>query len=258
MKKVILAASMLALCMAVNAQDTGVTTTTTTTTTDPVVPTTSLYKPVQGDVLAEIGLFGGDIVNLPASTFGTPQLKFRYFLQDRWALRVGFNLTQQSSTTKFYEASPGTADGYARTMNSLFGVNAGIEKHFAGTGRLSTYVGADASIQFTGAASKWENTTDGTTYTAGASRKVTGTNANGDRSFGTGLRVVTGADYYFVEKVYLGAEFGWGFMAVANGKTKSETTLPGAPTVTVETKSTGSEFNLMPSLTAGVRIGYRF
>lgn len=255
MKKVIFAASLLALCMSVNAQDTGVTTTTTTTTAP--VPTTSLYKPVQGDVLAEIGLFGGDIVNLPASTFGTPQLKFRYFLQDQWALRVGFNLTQQSTTTKFYEAAPGTGEGYARTMNSLFGVNAGIEKHFAGTGRLSTYVGADASIQFTGAASKWENSTDGSTYTAGASRKVVGTNANGDRSFGTGLRVITGADYYFVEKVYLGAEFGWGFMAVANGKSKTETTVAGV-TTTVERKSSGSEFNLMPSLTAGVRIGYRF
>jgi len=256
MKKIILAASMLAFYMGANAQDMGVTTTTTTTTTDRIVLGKD-YKPVQGDVLAEIGLFGGDIVNLPASTFGTPQLKFRYFLQDKLALRVGFNLTQQSSTTKFYEPAPGSGDGYARTMNSLFGINAGVEKHFAGTGRLSTYVGADASVQFTGAASKWENTTDGVTYTADASRKVTGTNANGNRSFGTGLRVITGADYYFVEKVYLGAEFGWGFMAVVDGKTKTETTVGGV-TTTVETKSTGSEFNLMPSLTAGVRIGYRF
>lgn len=254
MKKVILAASLLALSMAVNAQDTGVTTTTTTTT-----PATRLYKPVQGDLLAEIGLFGGDVVNLQSSTFGTPQLKFRYFLQNDLALRAGINLSQHSETTKFYEVAPGSGTGSQRSSNSIWGVNLGIEKHFSGTGRLSTYAGGDLSFQVTGASGERKNT-DGANYADGESQKIKGYNyANGVTSgFGFGLRAVTGADYYFVEKVYLGAELGWGFMATVDGKTKTETTTGGVTLPTQETKSTGGTFDLMPSLTAGVRIGYRF
>lgn len=251
MKKVIIAVSLLAAALVSNAQDVSV----TTVTPDPAA---KQYKPVQGDVLAELGLFNTGFVDLPTSTFGTPQLKFRYFLQDQIALRAGVNLSQHAETTKIYEAG-GSGTGSQKSMNSIWGINAGLEKHFAGTGRLSTYVGADLSLQIVGSSGKRENTADGVNYANGESEKIRGYNyANSVTSqFGFGLRAVTGADYYFVDKVYLGAEFGWGFAAMKDGKTKTETTT-GGTTTTVETKSTGGTFDLMPSLTAGVRIGYRF
>lgn len=262
MKKIIIAASMLFAAMAANAQEPM----TTTTTTTSVVPGARMYKPVAGDVLAELGFLVGGIganpTSLSPSPFSSPtnvipQLKFRYFLQDQLALRVGFNFTQQGNTTKYYEVTPGSGVGSVKTANSVFALNLGAEKHFTGTGRLSTYVGGDISFQKIGVSEKWENS-DGTGFVNGASRTYKGTNAAGDNgSTGFGLRAVAGADYYFVDKVYLGAEFGWGFIASKNGKAKIEDTAGGV-TTTTETKTSGGAFNLAPSLTAGLRLGFRF
>lgn len=260
MKKIITIASLLALSLAANAQQE---TTVTTVTTTPV-PVTRAYKPVAGNVLAEIGFFTGpngifgDVTSLSSSSFGTPQLKFRYFLANDLALRAGVNISQNTQTTRIYEGGAGSGEGYAKDRTSVVGINVGIEKHFSGTGRLSTYAGGDISFQKVGASTKWDNTANGTTYTDGASRKTTGFNANGDNgSFGFGLRGIAGADYYFVEKVYLGAELGWGFIASKESKTKDEVTL-GGNTNTTETSSTGGEFNLAPSLSAGLRLGFIF
>jgi len=249
MKKIIIAASMLAATFVANAQE-------------PSLKPTKLYKPVAGNVLAEFGLFtgglvGADVTSLSSSPYGSPQLKFRYFIQDQIALRAGFNYTQKTNSTKINDPA---GIGSVKEMSSLFGLNIGIEKHFTGTSRLSTYVGADVSFQKVGVSSTWDNTANGTTFTNGASRKTVGANATktANGSFGFGLRAVTGADYYFVEKVYLGAELGWGFIASKNDKINDEVTPAGGQTVKTTTNSTGGSFNILPSLTAGLRIGYIF
>jgi hypothetical protein len=257
MKKIIIAVSMLVATMAANAQEPMTTTTTTTT------PTGKQYKPVSGDLLAEIGLFAGaggitgGVTSLSQSAFGTPQLKFRYFLQDQIAIRLGFNYTQNSNTNKINDP---LGTGSVKQMNSLFGLNLGLEKHFTGTGRLSTYAGGDLLFQAVGVSEKWDNTANGTTFTNGASSTYKGRNAAGtvNGSVGFGVRAVAGADYYFVDKVYLGAEFGWGFIASKNSKTTSDITPVGGPTVSTTNSSTGGSFNLAPSLTAGLRLGFRF
>lgn len=252
MKKIIITAAMLAAAFFANAQE-------------PTLAPSKLYKPVAGNVLAEIGFLVGGIgvspTSLSESPFNplTPQLKFRYFLQDQIALRVGFGFSQNVNTVKFYEATPGSGKGFAKDASSVFGLNAGIEKHFTGTGRLSTYVGADILFQKVSAATKWENTADGTTFTAGDSKTTKGVNDAGvNASTGFGLRAVAGADYYFVEKVYLGAEFGWGFISSKEGKTKVEQTLGGVAAPAVETKSTGGSFVVTPTLVAGLRLGFIF
>jgi hypothetical protein len=241
MKKLVLAASMLAVSFGVFAQD---------------------YKPVAGDVTAELSLTGGIAITEPdlnQSGFpATPNLRFRYFLQDQMALRVGFNFSSYGDRTNIYEATPGTGEGFAKYKSSIFNLNLGLEKHLVGTDRLSTYVGADLLLRKTGASDVWDNTNNGITFSNGDSRKRTGVNTNGDvASFGFGLRGVVGGEYYFIEKVYLGAEFGWGFTAIKEGKVKDEIT-SGGTTTTVETNSQGSQFELAPNLTAGVRLGFRF
>jgi len=245
MKKLNFAALLIMLCFGVSAQN---------------------YKPVAGDVTAEVGLSGGllnSTLSLAPSAFTTkagtpvPTLRFRYFLHDNLAIRVGANFTSSSTTTKFYQAAPGSGEGSDQLVNTLFGINLGLEKHFAGSDRLSTYAGGDILFQTTGASEKWTNSANGTSYTNGASQTVTGTNANGNNTLGFGLRAITGADYYFVEKVYIGGEFGFGFIAASNGSTKTVFTNAGTTTTTTA-KSTGSSFNVAPNMTAGIRIGYRF
>ena len=251
MKKIIIAASMLAATFAANAQD-------------PSLAPTRLYKPVAGNVTAEIGFLTGGVsanpTRLQDGPFGelTPQLKFRYFLQDQIALRVGFGYTKTATTNKYYEAAPGSGEGFERDALSRFGLNLGLEKHFTGTGRLSTYAGADILFQKVGASTKWENS-DGNGFVDGQTRQTKGFSVNGgEASVGFGLRAVAGADYYFVEKVYLGAEMGWGFIASKNGKTKDESTIGGVTADPIETESTGGSFVLTPSLNLGLRLGFIF
>lgn len=253
MKKVIIAVSMLAATFVANAQDPTPT------------PTGKMYKPVAGNVLAEIGFLangiGANPTGLQHSTFNsvnTPILKFRYFLQDQVALRVGFGFTQNSQVARFYETG-GSGKGFARDAYSRLDFNAGIEKHFTGTGRLSTYVGADILFQKFSASTKWENTADGSTFSDGDTKKTRGVNDNGvNASMGLGLRAVAGADYYFVQNVYLGAEFGWGFITSKEGKTKVEQTVGGVTSPVVETKSGGGTYTLEPGMTAGLRLGFIF
>jgi len=251
MKKIIIAASMLAATFAANAQD-------------PSLAPTRLYKPVAGNVLAEIGFLAVGVADDPTSLSEspyalTPQLKFRYFLQDQIALRVGFNFSQRASVNRIYEANPGSGEGFAKDASSTFMLNAGLEKHFTGTGRLSTYAGADLSFRKVSASTKWENTADGINFSNGDTRQTRGFNDGGvNGSFGFGLRAVAGADYYFVEKVYLGAEFGWGFIASRDSKTKEEETVGGVTSDPVENDSPGGSFELAPSLTAGLRLGFIF
>lgn len=249
---------MLFAAMAANAQEPM-----TTTTTTSVVPGARMYKPVAGDVLAELGVFAGgigtNITSPSASPFGTPQLKFRYFIANDLALRVGFNYDKQTDVTRFYEGAPGSGEGSAKEGNSVFGLNAGLEKHFSGTGRLSTYAGGDLAFQKTSASAKWENSNNGTSFSNGDTREQKGVNTAGDvSSTGIGLRGVVGADYYFVEKVYLGAELSWGFIASKNGKQTIDSTVGGVVAPTNEIKSNGGGLTFGTNVSAGLRLGFRF
>jgi len=238
MKKLLISASLVIASLAASAQD---------------------YKPVASDVTAELGLTGG-LFNSDLNLNPLNQLRFRYFLADQMALRVGFNYSNNSNKQLVYEATPGSGEGSRVYKSSDFVFNVGVEKHLVGTDRLSTYVGADLLFVTSGASEKRENYTGGGAYGAGFNSTYKGYNTNGDNgSFGYGFRLIAGADYYFVEKVYLGGEFGWGFVASKNAKRSLETTPgTGGTTTTTETGSSGGSFNLSPQVTAGVRLGFRF
>jgi hypothetical protein len=242
MKKLFVAASLLVASLTVNAQDD--------------------YKPVSGNVTAELGLSGGLVFStsdLNTSGFsGIPQLKFRYFFADDMAVRIGLNLSKSSTTNNYYEAAPGTGVGTEKISTSTTLLNLGVEKHLAGTDRLSTFVGADFSILMQGAKEEWDNF-DGASYSQGYKASIkNGTSAGVNASSGIGFRLVFGAEYYFIEKVFLGAEFGWGFLMQ---KDKDVTTKvdPGTGTTTTTTfKSPGKVTNIAPNSIAAVKIGFRF
>lgn len=227
------------------------------------------YKPVAGVVTAEFGLSGGLLNTNVNLNNNAGLLRFRYFLKDDLAVRLGFSVTNKSETKNVY-APTGTPlaglQGSLVNKNSGITVNFGVEKHFKGSDRLSTYVGADVLIFSNNASEKRENTVNGTTFQQGFSGNRKGTNSVGDAASGIGFRLVTGAEYYFVKNVYIGAELGFGFQTLKSkaitGQATTFSTLPlpnGTSTTTpIDIKSPGKSTEISPSVITGVRVGFQF
>ena len=231
MKKVILSA--LAVVFAFNiasAQEEVVRVTTVTTT--------NYFKPNQGDVTADLGLFGKGIFSgqSPVNTFDG-MLKGRLFLMDDLALRVSLSASQSSKTDTH------NADVTEKESAGSFGLFAGIEKHFNGTARLSPYVGADLGIDVFNKTKITDNKKDNT-------KDVT---TKGPGTFYVGGKLLFGADYYIAQSLYVGAEAGLDLGCNFTGRS---TTIDAGGTKTSEPQ--GSEFNLGTGVYAGFKIGFVF
>ena len=214
---------------------------------------TSAYKPVKGTIATEVSLTGG--LNNADFNLNEGAVKFRYFFKDDMALRLGLGL----NSTKFEDIDDSdptnvVTETYKASNTTL---KVGVEKHFAGAERLSTYAGADLLIGFRGANYEGsDNTTtieiDGTTtFPVNAPGSVAGNTYNAGTSFGVGL--FTGADYYITKKVFLGVEAGLNFMS---GKDKDITiSSTGNPNVTAQGNKSGG---FTTDVVGGVRIGFQF
>ncbi len=245
----------------------------------------SAYKPSKGTLTTEVGLTGGlgftgyDL-NTGANYSSAPMLRFRYFSKENIAFRLGFSLVNRSNSSENLPVTvvtvpvpvpPATAPlpGFNSTKNSFtsFDINLGIEKHFKGSDRLSTFIGADLLFGIRSASneSKISSSPGGVLNSQITEINVTGQSGIGDdsnRYFG--LRVVTGADYYIVKKVYLGLELGLSFVSEKTRDLVSSTKITNATTNTVVSESSttttdrASTFNIKPAIVTGVRIGYQF
>lgn len=205
-------------------------------------------KPSAGDKTAEVGL------NLQTGTapisYTVPELRFRYFTSDDMAYRLRVNLGSSSNTDAY---DFGTYKWEAKTSTGFgIGLAGGVEKHMKGTSKLSPYMGAELGIGFgTGATA---------TTTNGSSSDITDA-ANGDKyelkggsTFGLGLGLVMGADYYVADGIYVGVEYGLGiFNMTSTGE--GETTTNGGAAVKTATNKT---FDLFGVGGGGVRLGYKF
>ena len=229
----------------------------------------SSMKPDAGDVTAEVninffnlGLFhgGGSSTGNPFSlNNGMNQIRGRYFLSSSMAIRAGLNITASNNKKNFSENPDGSGGtGTAKQSSMGISIMPGFEKHFAGTDRLSTYVGADLLIGIASASEKTENS-DGDAYVKDLSVEYKGgwSNGNARGGFSFGVRGVAGADYYFVPNVYLGAEFGWGFVASSVSKVERTVKDASGSNTTIASQK-GGAFDLSPSILTGIRLGYRF
>ena len=75
------------------------------------------------------------------------------------------------------------------------GLGYGVENHFAGSERLSTFWGYQGNINVDSGASSTDDA---------------GIVTDAETSFGVGAGVFLGADYYIMPKVYVGVEMGYG------------------------------------------------
>lgn len=187
-----------------------------------------------------------------------PALRARYFFNENWAARVQLGLGDGSgnpmkSTEYFYENSDGTGgEGTVNISRAAVTAQLGAEYHFLGTKKLDPY--AALGINFGG----------GTQKTVGASTNGSIYNDavkfDGKGGFSViGGTLGLGADFYFVENVYLGMELGFGINALNHKDSESVTEVNmGGGTTVVTTNVTPGYKEAYMSTYATFRIGWRF
>lgn len=216
-------------------------------------------KPVAGDVTTEFGLTGGvNRTNFKLND-GAGMLRFRYFQKEDIAFRLGFNVESTNDKTNVYgQSAPfiGNKGTITESATKVL-INLGVEKHFAGTARLSPYVGADLLFGTGSSKVKTENAILAGNPATGAYANDTFMDAKAPSYTSIGLRGVIGADYYIAKRLFLGVEAGLGFAYEKQGKSKTSTTVGGV-TNSQEFKSAGSTNTISPSVITGLRVGFAF
>jgi hypothetical protein len=274
MKRILTIAALSLAALSMNAQDKN-------------------FKPVSGSMTVEFGLTGGllstnfisngsttSALGL-ASSFGL--FRIRYHQSDKLAFRLGFGSRITNDETSVTAPAPFNPypqlSGYTRSdKQSVFEVNLGVEKHLLGTNRLATYIGADLVYSAQNASyerlmpngdySKFSNTSAvtqvqyGFSYNQSTMQNVYTSNYNevatAPRS-GTniGIRIITGANYYFTRKLYLGTEIGLGFFSGTTKEVRQKTSTGGVVS-DVQLFKSGKTFRNTMGVVTGLSLGYQF
>jgi outer membrane protein W len=188
------------------------------------------------------------------STVVSPALKYRYFLSENLAIRFGLGYNSTKDTENVTENGDGTGGtGTREVKTSNFNVAPGIEYHFAGTDRLSPYLGLAISFGSGKTTETWDNYADfgdGGGYAEGVTAEVN----NPVGVFGFAL--LAGMDFYVAENLFLGGEFGWASTTTTQKEGDFTVTVDGDSSTgtTPEQKSSSSGFGAV----AGLRLGWRF
>lgn len=211
------------------------------------------FKPHAGNVTSELGITGG-LGNTGLSlNNNSGMLRFRYFIKDDLAIRLGANIANDGSKTYAYGTGADEGrEGFIKDRNTTILFNIGAEKHFAGTRRLSPYVAADFIIGNTSNHTTGENSTVGGLYANNYTFDAKTLN-----NTTVGFRAVVGADYYIAKNVYLGVEAGLGYTTTKAGETEITITNNNV-TTTVTNKTTGRTSSFTPGIVTGVRLGFAF
>ena len=236
--------------------------------------TTSL-KALKGNWATELNInpFKGEL----SFNNSLNQIKFRRFISDRSALRLGLNVNKIGSVDENsnpYGTNPTVYKSYK--SSTTLGLNIGLEKHFAGTRRLSPFLGVDLS--FSNKSSKHEITTGQVTTTIDGAWSGTGSNVvyipnyNGtggqyvtvatqqaeERAyFRYGVNLVSGFDFYMSRHFFFGYELNFGFNQTNYKDIKRTVTGDTGntpPNNNADQKS--NSLNIGPNLFNGIRLGY--
>ncbi len=203
-------------------------------------------KPTAGTVTTE--------VNLNLTTGNTTDLvggalSFRYFLSDDGALTLGFGILtdKNEETLQGIDSNGDEAEGTYTTKHSTIVFRPGYQKHFAGSDKVSPYVGFELPIALNSYTDEGSDVDfSGSAY----SEDSDWTEEGGSTSFG--LNLVGGADYWFTDGMYLGVQVAWGYSSTKMKDT--ETTFDGDTTTMPGGKSGG----LSAGTTGGLRFGFKF
>lgn len=210
------------------------------------------YRPESGAKALEVNFapLGGSPVSLATG------IKYRQFTSQTSVLRLGVFLghSSEGKVTQDENSTLNQVELRDRKSSTNISIQPGIEKHFAGTERLSPYVGGFVNIGYGRTSEKKE--------TQFGDNKV-GYNLTKGGSFNFGLNAVAGFDFYVAQSLYLGTEIGFGFGLNSEGKKKVETLSYNADgnSVTTDGESrvgTGSNWQIGPNVVGQLRLGWLF
>lgn len=172
------------------------------------------------------------------------QIRARYFLSDDLAARLAGHLSFNTNV-------PATD---TKTRAIEFSIAPGLEKHFAGTNRLSPYVGAELVLGIRNAHSEF----DGPGSSGVEVKGSFGPKDNANRGFFlVGLGAVGGFDFYVAKHLYVGYELSMELSNRSYSEIETITT-DNAGTV-VTTKDEGSSaLSFGPNVRNGIRVGFVF
>ncbi len=204
------------------------------------------YKPVAGDGNLEV-----NFAPLGGSPISIGGIKYRSFKSETSALRLGLFLGFGSSGKVTQDEDTTLELVELGDSKSSFTINIqpGIEKHFAGTERLSPYIGGVLALGYTATTEKEEQQVP--------DKKVGITTTKGG-NFSVGLNAVAGFDYYVASKLYVGTEIGFG-LALSSDMTKkvSYENIEGAKD-TESNVDNQSRFDFGPNVIGQIRLGWVF
>lgn len=161
---------------------------------------------------------------------GNDAILTRYYIDDHSAIRLGlgFNLTNEknSRVDSAGSAQVSRDSTYKRTD---FYFSPGYEKHFKSGKNLDPYLASAISIGKIGRTKVRDIVT--TTDTTGKS--VSDITFDMDGGYSVGLNLIAGFNYFFSEKISIGAEYGFGVNTARYGGDWTK--------VTIDTPASGSQ-----------------
>ncbi|RMG69443.1 MAG: hypothetical protein D6722_10300 [Bacteroidetes bacterium] len=197
------------------------------------LPAMAQMKPSAGDVSFGFRFSGLNDLSLQAfseDAFGTPELLGRYFFTDQMAVRLRIGANIGSTTEDFSDSyidsvrfpEPRRIDSASTDFisSSAFSFTPGFEYHFNSTAqRLDPYAGAEIVFGITGATN---TETDRAYLQADESfvplyQEDLNIKTRVDGGISVGMNLLAGFNYFFSEKIAIGAEYGLGFLYTRNG-----------------------------------------
>ena len=186
-----------------------------------------------------------------------PQVRYRYFLSDRFAIRGTLNAATNSTVENVY-SNPDNFDGKVGTRTVIdrsWGLQGGLEYHPSGAKRVSPYFGAVAGIGAGRGKELWKDY-DQDAAGDGIYEFQTTASLNAPY-FSYNFGAVAGVDIYLIENLYMGLELNW-LMNVRNNRIVEFEieSLAGSAKVNLAPadRQVSTNFSALPT----VRVGWRF
>lgn len=196
---------------------------------------------------------GSFTVELEFSPLGSEPLKInsirtRYFLSETIALRTSVFAGGKRNASKSYNNDSSLI--FVNTNGNFdFSIRPGIERHFDITNRLSSYVGGEFYYGYNSTRNRVQspnsNNSIMTTLQIGASSSV-------------GFNMLSGTDFYFSDKIYMGIELGFGFLFTGRSisKTKYKNQDESSNLENTVSKGNTTDINWGPNYQGTIRLGY--